>query len=192
MTYHLQVPVGGILRAPQKETEAIARSEFRFLPLRDPQDQAIVISGRFGEYREEALRQMLKNLARAGNIGDGGTSLLEKERDSLDENRRRILIVVGSYKEAEVAREFLERERPDWRDSNDVVQLVPDAESIGDENALSKLPRGQVDQFASTNAWLLIAPLMAIERGHNILNEQRVAAIGAAYFLVRPHPRPQD
>lgn len=191
-SYHLQVPVSGILRAPQKETEAIARSEFRFLPLRDPQDQAIVISGRFGEYREEALRQMLKNLARAGNIGDGGTSLLEKERDSLDENRRRILLVVGSYKEAEVAREFLERERPDWRDSNDVVQLVPDAESVGDENALSKLPRGQVDQFASTNAWLLIAPLMAIERGHNILNEQRVAAIGAAYFLVRPHPRPQD
>jgi hypothetical protein len=184
--------VSGILRAPQKETEAIASSEFRFLPLRDEWDKAIVVSGRYGENREKALRQMLKNLARSSNIGDGGSSLLEKERDSLDESRRRILLVVGSYKEADQAREFLEKERPDWRDNNDIVQLVPDAESIGDEHSLSKLPRGQVDQFAATNAWLLIAPLMAIERGHNILNEQRVAAIGAAYFLVRPHPRPQD
>ena len=191
-SYHLQVPVSGILRAPQKETEAIASSEFRFLPLRDERDQAIVVSGRHGENRAEALRQMLKNLARTTNIGDAGSSLLEKERNSLDENRRRILLVVGSYKEAAQAREFLERERPDWRDNNDVVQLVPDVELIRDEHSLSKLPRGQVDQFAATNAWLLIAPLMAIERGHNILNEQRVAAIGAAYFLVRPHPRPQD
>lgn len=191
-SYHLQVPVSGILRAPRKETEAIARSEFRFLPLRDPQDKAISISGRYGENREEALRQMLKSLARATNIGDGGSSILEKERDSLEDNRRRILLVVGSYKEAALAREFLERERPDWRDGNSVVQLVPDAYASGDENSFSKLPRGQVDQFAATNAWLLIAPLMAIERGHNILNEERVAAIGAAYFLVRPHPRPQD
>ncbi|MBE7556775.1 MAG: hypothetical protein HS126_37490 [Anaerolineales bacterium] len=33
---------------------------------------------------------------------------------------------------------------------------------------------------------------MAIERGHNILNEDYQAAIGTAYFLVRPHPRPDD
>lgn len=191
-SYHLQVPVSGILRAPKKETDAVARSEFRFLPVRDARDQAIVVSGRYGESREDALRQMLKSLARTNNIGDGGSSLLERERDSLDESRRRILLVVGSYKEAEQAREFLERERPDWRDGNEVMQLVPDTELVDEENSLSKLPRGQVGQFASTDAWLLIAPFMAIERGHNILNERHVAAIGAAYFLVRPHPRPQD
>ena len=33
---------------------------------------------------------------------------------------------------------------------------------------------------------------MAIERGHNILNEFGKAAFGAAYLLVRPHPRPDD
>jgi hypothetical protein len=184
--------VSGILRAPKKETDAVAGSEFRFLPLRDARDQAIVVSGRYGESREDALRQMLKSLARTNNIGDGGSSLLERERDSLDESRRRILLVVGSYKEAEQAREFLERERPDWRDGNEVMQLVPDTELVDEESSLSKLPRGQVGQFASTEAWLLIAPFMAIERGHNILNERHVAAIGAAYFLVRPHPRPQD
>ena len=27
---------------------------------------------------------------------------------------------------------------------------------------------------------------MAVERGHNILNEEKKAAIGAVYFLIRP------
>jgi hypothetical protein len=192
-SYHVQVPVSGILRAPQRETDAIAKSEFHFLPIRGESDQSIKVSGLFGERREDALRQMLKSLARPVGLGAGGASLLERERDSLEEGRRRILLVVGSYKEAEVAREFLERERPEWRELNEMVQLVPDKSSTGSDPDFDvKLPRGQVDQFALTNAWLLIAPLMAIERGHNILNDERVAAIGAAYFLVRPHPRPQD
>jgi hypothetical protein len=49
-----------------------------------------------------------------------------------------------------------------------------------------------VDKLARTNAWLLVAPLLAVERGHNILNDEGVAALGAVYFLVRPHPRPDD
>jgi restriction endonuclease in pPIWI_RE module len=192
-SYHLQAPVSGILRAPQKEIAAIAQSEFKFLPLRDAKDRAITVSGRYGDDRADALRQMLRKLARTTGIGANKSSLLETERDALTENRRRILLVVGSYKEAEISREYLERERPDWRDNNEVIQLIPDTEAYPGESDLdSKLPRGQVDQFAATEAWLLIAPLMAIERGHNILNEERVAAIGAAYFLVRPHPRPQD
>lgn len=192
-SYHLQMPVSGILRSPSKEIEAIARSEFHFLQVRDERDQPIKVSGLFGERREDALRQMLRFLARPAGMGDGGMSILERERDSLEAGRRRILLVVGSYREAEQALEYLERERPDWRDANEVVRLVADKDSSeGDFGASSRLPRGQVDQFALTKAWLLIAPLMAIDRGHNILNEDRVAAIGSAYFLVRPHPKPQD
>jgi hypothetical protein len=41
-------------------------------------------------------------------------------------------------------------------------------------------------------AEILVAPLMAVERGHNILNAQRNAAFGTALFLARPHPRPDD
>lgn len=192
-SYHVQVPVAGILRSPQDEVKAIADSEFRFLPLRDEKDRAIVVSGLYGDDRAHALRQMLRKLARPGGVGNGKSSLLERERDALEEGRRRILLVVGSYKEAEIALDYLQRERPDWRDRNEVIRLVPDAEAYDTElDAESHLPRGQVDQFAATKAWLLIAPLMAIERGHNILNDQNVAAIGAAFFLVRPHPRPQD
>jgi hypothetical protein len=42
------------------------------------------------------------------------------------------------------------------------------------------------------DAELLVAPLLAVERGHNILNTQRTAAFGVALFLARPHPRPDD
>jgi hypothetical protein len=54
------------------------------------------------------------------------------------------------------------------------------------------LQRCVVHRFAETNAWILIAPLLAIERGHNILNRDQQAAIGAALFLIRPHLRPDD
>jgi len=55
------------------------------------------------------------------------------------------------------------------------------------------LQRGQVSRFANhEDAWILVAPLLAIERGHNIILESGHAAIGSAYFWVRPHPRPDD
>jgi hypothetical protein len=38
----------------------------------------------------------------------------------------------------------------------------------------------------------LVAPLLAVERGHNIVLDDGKAAIGTVYFLARPHPRPDD
>jgi hypothetical protein len=59
--------------------------------------------------------------------------------------------------------------------------------------------RGDLASFADDpDAELLVAPLLAIERGHNILTapqrvgEERVAAFGTVFFLARPHPRPDD
>ncbi|MCI0336785.1 MAG: hypothetical protein L0226_04350 [Acidobacteria bacterium] len=203
-SYHVQAPVTGILLAPDNETRMIAQSEFRFLPLRDERDNAIFVSGLRGEKRAAALRQMLSRLA----LPDGfhTRSLLERELDELPESRRRILLVVGSYKEAEIAREHLLELRSDWKKSNAVRRLIPDDEALAGSSSTrittTDLPRGLVDQFADTGAWLLIAPLMAVERGHNILTEieeasdngdrNRVAAIGSVYFLVRPHPQPHD
>lgn len=192
-SYHIQVPVSGVLKSPAKEVEAITQSRFHFMPLRGNSDAPIKVSGLYGEAREDALKQMLKNLIRPEGFGRNRSSKLEMERDSLEPGRQRILIVVGSYKEAETARKFIEKERPDWRERREVIQLVSDKGSeIDDLDTDSTLPRGNIDQFSSTEAWLLIAPLMAVERGHNILNEDQVAAISSVYFMVRPHPRPQD
>lgn len=189
--YHVQVPVGGILRAPDDEVDAIAASTFRFAPMRDGEGRILTVSGKWGGPHIEALQAMLSQLARRGRLGDT-PSQLERERDGLPDGRRRLLLLVGSYEEARVAYDHLLHVRPDWR--GQVRRLVSDDTDFistweGDGGTLR---RGDVAGFAETGAWILIAPLMAIERGHNILNDQDAAAIGAAYFLIRPHPRPDD
>jgi restriction endonuclease in pPIWI_RE module len=191
-SYHVQTPVTGVLRAPQAEVDAIHESRFEFLRISTHTGSPVMISGRRGAERIEALREMLSQLARRN--GFGGPGILEQERLDLPERRQRILLVVGSYAEAREARDFLLRVRPEWRGA--IRHLVRDEREVesewrGDEE--DALPRGVVHQFAATGAWLLIAPLQAIERGHNILTEEKdVAAIGAAYFLVRPHSKPDD
>ncbi len=191
--FHVQVPVGGILRAPEHEVEAIHRSQFKYDPIYDEQTgRPVRVSGLKGAERANALKAMAHELARPSRAG--GDSLLEKERHRLPENRQRILMLVGSYDEAKRLYLYLTRElREDWQ--GQVSYLVSDENQFDTEWRTEKadaLQRGLVHQFASRNAWLLIAPLLAVERGHNILNEQQQAALGAVYFLVRPHPRPDD
>lgn len=50
----------------------------------------------------------------------------------------------------------------------------------------------EVETFYEKNADVLIAPLMAIQRGFNILDEIGNALLGSAFFMVRPYPPPHD
>jgi hypothetical protein len=189
--YHLQVLVSGILRAQPEEIAAIENSsEFQLKIFYDDQFNPIRVSGTSGDARASALKSILYQLARRS--GMGGPSLLEKERANLAPGRQRVLLIVGSYAEAQLVRDYLEQVRADWL--GQVLALIPDDEAFeSNQNATQRsLQRGLVHHFADTGAWILVAPLLAIERGHNILNENQVAAIGSAYFLVRPHPRPDD
>ncbi|HVB22599.1 MAG TPA: hypothetical protein VNG51_11680 [Ktedonobacteraceae bacterium] len=191
--YHLQIPVTGVLLAPDDEIEEINKSTFEYKFQRTQQRQPITISGKRGYARFQALREMLDALSREQNVGDIRLpSLLENKRKELPVGRERILLVVGSYVEAKEAYQYLSLQRNGW--DTQMAYLVSDdtefeSEWRGKNNALQ---RGLVARFSDSEAWLLIAPLMAIERGHNILNEEKKAAIGAVYFLVRPHPRPDD
>jgi len=190
---HLQVPVNGVLHSPSKEIEAINNSRFYFRSfISDHTNKPITVSGKQGSDRIYALQSLLKELARRNGFGKPG--FLEQERDSLPPDRQRLLLLVGSYDESKAAADFLTNLRPEWK--GQVRYLTPDDSSFnsdwrnGDDD---QLQRGLVHQFASTGAWILIAPLLAVERGHNILTENKErAAIGAAYFLVRPHSRPDD
>lgn len=188
--YHLQVPVHGILRAPDEEVAAVASSDFQFEHFSNEEGQPIRVSGLRGHEREAALMALLYQLARRSGLG--GPSRLERERDLLSADRQRILLLVGSYVESRLAAEYLEQLRSDWR--GQIRYLVADDDEFENhwQDTGSSLPRGLVHQFESTGAWLLVAPLLAVERGHNILNRRDEAAIGMACFLVRPHPRPDD
>ncbi len=186
--YHIDIPVTAILTPPKKELAAVRGSRFEFFPLfAGNHSSPIKVSGKFGEERELALRQMVAELADPG----AGKSILEQHRDSLAPNRQRLLLLVGSYAEARLVAQHLATLRSSWQ--NQILHLVADDEEFTDSwDGANSLRRGDVHTLARTQAWILVAPLLAVERGHNILNDDSQAAIGAAYFLVRPHPRPDD
>ncbi len=188
-SYHIQAPVHGILRAPAHEIAAIEQSTFRFLPLYDDNYRPITVSGMRGGRRPQALKALIHQLAVPGHLS--GISLFEQTRNQLPEGRRKLLVLVGSYEEALHGAAYLRELRPDWR--GQVTHLVPDDDEFENQwRAPAGLQRGLVAQFGTGNAWILVAPLLAVERGHTILNERDEAALGAASFLVRPHPRPDD
>jgi hypothetical protein len=188
--YHVHVPVTAVLQAEHAEVEAIRASQFFVDPMQGPNGLPLRLSGAATPLRAASLEQMLGQLGRAALHGQ--PSRLQIELDEIDDpNRRRILILVGSYEEAARAANILD-DLPEWRGR--VCQLVADDANL-DTNwqaPTRTLRRGNVATFAETGAALLIAPLLAVERGHNILNDGGTAAIGSVYFLARPHPRPDD
>jgi hypothetical protein len=153
-------------------------------------EYAVRVSGQLGEHRAAALRAILAGLSRARpGLRGPRPSELEEIRDSLPAGRQRLLLLVGSYQEAEDALTELVRMRPEWRDQ--ILRMVPDDDTH--THHWSTIARGSIHNLAShQDVWILIAPQLAIERGHNILNDQQVAALGAALYLVRPHLHPED
>lgn len=192
--YHIQHPVGGILRTPDEEVEAIVKRSRFFAEwvVDNATDRFVRASGAQGAHRNDALDRLVKHFTMKLGPRRDGASRFEQVRDTLPDGRQRLLILVGSYAEAAYVSQSLVRARSDW--DQQVLHLVRDDDNqienwAGTSNGLQ---RGQVSRFARTDAWILVAPLLAIERGHNILNDEGQAAIGAAYFFVRPHPRPDD
>lgn len=203
--YHIPVEIGVIIEPDPAELERIAeQSEFRFEFIRDLCDcraacechehaRAQRLSGEPLDQRADILRRMVSALG----DNDTGKSRLQDELLRLPESRRHILLLVGSYEEAQVVADTLHTLNKRWKDR--VYRLVSDDDpdigtgTDGDEYRAPVLRRGDVENLAKTRAEILVAPLLAVERGHNILDlDQRHAAIGSIYFLARPNPRPDD
>ncbi|MQY32019.1 pPIWI_RE_Z domain-containing protein [Nocardia aurantia] len=192
--YHVYAPVDVVLRPHADEVAGINKSSFRTHLLywpgnTGPGDRApIRLSGTDSRTRSAALVQMLNQLALPDRSLSGGTSVFDEElADIEDPERRRILVLVGSYDEAKRAFDHLNN-IPQWKGR--VTRLISDDADVDDY--WMTLRRGEVATFADTGASLLIAPLLAVERGHNIVVTGGKAAIGSVFFLARPHPRPDD
>ena len=52
--------------------------------------------------------------------------------------------------------------------------------------------RGEVYKFDQKKARILVAPALAIERGHNIVDEQGHSSLSSVFFLIRPMGVPDD
>jgi pPIWI RE three-gene island domain Z len=196
---HVLAPVGAVLKPQEEALKAIDKTSFHTWFLYDSDGNPLTLSGSKVETRPAILRQMVTQLGRSG---PGQPSILDQElRQIADETRRRALLLVGSYREATTAADILEA-MPRWRgrvkvlaaDDADLDHAAPgDAGSNDTISQAAALRRGDLASFAEDpDAELLVAPLLAVERGHNILNKQRRAAFGTVIFLARPHPRPDD
>ncbi|MEU8715047.1 signal recognition particle [Streptomyces sp. NPDC048663] len=199
--YHVHADVDAVLRPHPDEVEAILRTEFRKEFLYWPGGTTpIRLSGCDPEERPQALVQMLHQLAEPDRSLTDAISSLQQELDDIDDpERRRILLLVGSYEEAGKAAEYL-NSIPEW--TGRVSRLVSDDADL--DTAWTAMPRsaearplrrGDVAGYAragQADGEILLAPLLAVERGHNIVLPGGKAAIGTVYFLARPHPRPDD
>ncbi|MFF5438463.1 hypothetical protein [Streptomyces achromogenes] len=193
--YHITVPVGVIIQPRSAVTEHIAlKSEMRFEFI-DDGDEKLRLSGSDPEDRPEKLRRIARHLGEGEYDAPGGGPL-ERELMSLPQGRDHILLLVGSYAEARVVADTLHNLNSRWRGK--VLCLVSDDEEIGPEDEAPSahrarsLRRGDVERLRDLEADILVAPLLAVERGHNILNKDDEAAIGTVYFLARPNPHPDD
>ncbi|WP_330241085.1 hypothetical protein [Streptomyces sp. NBC_00525] len=202
---HVVAPVRAVLKPQPEALSSIGETVFRTEFMYDDAGQPIRISGQSPENRDDVLRLLVEKLARSHR--DHTPSPLHRELAQIpDQRRRRALLLVGSYREAAVVAAALS-EMSAWRDRVRVLaaddalleaSLAAEAELEGSAT-VSAVRRGDLAAFAEdTRAQILVAPLLAVERGHNILTvprkpgEGRVAAFGTVLFLVRPHPRPDD
>lgn len=184
--YHLGVPVSAILRPPPEKIAAL-RESAAYTAFQYSQDEAIRISGA-GKNREAAVKEMLKQLATTDPaLGQAARSPLELELDDLPPERRRILLLTGSYDEAHMVATYL-NERPRW--NGKVTHLI--ADDADRDDAWYSLRRGDVARYPGLASEILVAPLLAVERGHNIVLDDGTAALGSVYFLARPHDRPDN
>lgn len=186
----------GILQAAKEMTAAIGQSRFTFLPQyiedADRNLRPLWVSGHSD--KKGQLRQIIRGLM---GVGSGRNHLLEMlneltvRDDELWQDRARLLLLVNSYDQADTVAKEICRYAGDWKDQ--VYALVRNADE-GDDELMgpSSLQRLNIEQFCETGGKVLVAPLQAIGRGYNILNQADKAAFGAIYFLTRPMPHPYD
>ncbi|WP_214105069.1 hypothetical protein [Acrocarpospora catenulata] len=195
---HVLASVAAVLMPSERSLNAVGKSRFATRFLYDADGAPMRLSGTDPRVRPAAARALAMRLGSPGR--GGGASPLEEELALVrDDNRRRAILLVGSYKEANTVADTLHgldrwrgRVRVLAADDADLDHSVRGTDAAGAEHAVT-LRRGDLAMFAEDpDAELLVAPLLAVERGHNILNIERNAAFGTALFLARPHPRPDD
>ncbi|MFW6026476.1 MAG: hypothetical protein ACOCRX_09045, partial [Candidatus Woesearchaeota archaeon] len=180
---HLNIKVNAILEKSPEEISEINKTSFHFI------DTGVSVSGSIGSKRLQNLNNVVNELIKDAN-DTNNISLLRKAFDKIDnKTRKRLLFLVGSYKEVDSVGEYLKNnlDKKFWGEKG-YCRMIKDDEPV-DEFSLN---RSRIDQFYKKEAKILIAPLKAINRGHNILNSKGQSALGAAFFLIRPMPIPTN
>jgi len=169
--YHVNRPVSYILEAEGEKRTFLERT--RFFESGFPER----ISGASDDQRMVQLRKVTRKTV----------ELIQSE---YERRAGKILLVVNSYAQAEVVGKTLEEALREVQCPARVCRMISDGDKEG--HIPGTIRRGEVARFAAMDAEMLIAPAMAIERGHNIVDESGHSALSAVFFMVRPMAVPDD
>jgi hypothetical protein len=198
--YHIKVRPTILLKAASGKAgdAGISKSNFFFKPQRNSQGQLIALSGLLPKAREKAANDLVKAIATPPGQGKNfldslldtlknlGKSKIKREYDYWCD-RERLLLITNSYKEAELVGSSL---KPFYLfERHDEISILRRDNAPPNQEGLR---RSQIQNLKDFPHKIIIAPLMALERGHNILNNEWKAAFGTAVFLCRPMPVPDD
>lgn len=169
--YHVNRPVNYILEADSEKRAFLEKT--RFFESGFPER----ISGASDDQRMAQLRSATQNTV----------ELIVRE---YERKAGKILLVVNSYSQAQEVQQTLETTLRKINCPARVCRMISDA--VSSENVQGTVRRGEVSRFAKMSEEILIAPAMAIERGHNIVDEYGHSALCAVFFMVRPMAVPDD
>ncbi len=169
--YHVNRPVNYILEADSEKRSFLEKT--RFFESGFPER----VSGAADDQRMSLLRIITQK----------ALELIVRE---YERKAGKILLVVNSYIQAQAVQQVLDMALRTANCPARVCRMVSDATS--DQNAAGIIRRGEVNRFAKMDEDILIAPAMAIERGHNIVDEYGHSALCAVFFMVRPMAVPED
>lgn len=110
----------------------------------------------------------------------------------LKKDSGKVLIVVNSFEQAETVANKL-RENFRKYDCNDsICAMISDRNIENNKMNSNYIKRGEIYKFASKEARVLVAPALAIERGHNIVDEDGHSILNSVFFMIRPMSIPDD
>lgn len=193
--YHIPIRPNILLKPVQENSGAISSSQFTFSPQFNGQKFVSISGHSLTSHRKKAAHEMVEALCRT----TGGVKSFLNERlrelealgnegQKLWADRKRILILTNSYDEAEWVTTLLQRHYYGVQNIDQIAALRRDQSP----KSLPGIRRSQIKKLKQLPTQIVVAPLMALERGHNILNDERIAAFGAALFFCRPMPVPDD
>ena len=169
--YHINRPVNYILEADAEKRYFLEKTKFYESGFLE----------RVSGSRDEDKLKMLKVVV------EKSTEFIIQE---YNRNAGKILLIVNSYTQAKEIRSVLQESLERQQCRAKVCCMISDAKA--DEIERATIKRGEVSRFADSDYDVLIAPALAIERGHNIVDEFGHSALGAVFFMVRPMSVPDD
>lgn len=189
--YNIDIPVSYLLKSNNEKNNKI---RYEFLDTFSEK-----VSGINGAEKYQAYTNIIRRLSEKEELFGSGISKLDQIFEELDEGRKKLLMVVGSYEDSGFVSDKFNNSRSEYSS----IPLSRGHEET--DKRKETFLRQKVHTFGEMKHEVLVAPLKAMDRGHNILAEldkdkesydskgnQKVAAFGGTVFLNRPFTIPDD